>query len=238
MNKKKIITISIISVVALSVFIAVWRNQPHKNDEPLTTPAPTCTIQSGIEYSPQVETDSVTEKKTTQSPETTASIKPSVLPKATEDNEKTPQSITEKVPPTASPTSIQSSEKKQTYATLSINCSKIFDNMEKLNADIKDIIPPDGVILAATRVEINEGESVFDLLKRETKKNKIHMEYTPGISAYIEGIANIYEFDCGNESGWVYRVNGEAKEVGCSDTFLKDADRVEWIYTCDLGRDI
>lgn len=33
--------------------------------------------------------------------------------------------------------------------------------------------------------------------------------WTPAYnSAYIEGIGNLYEFDCGNLSGWMYSVNG------------------------------
>ena len=57
-------------------------------------------------------------------------------------------------------------------------------------------------------------------------------------TAYIEGIANLYEFDCGELSGWMYRVNGEFPNVGCSLYKLKDGDTVEWVYTCDLGRDV
>ena len=51
-------------------------------------------------------------------------------------------------------------------------------------------------------------------------------------SVYIEGINNIYEFDCGELSGWLYKVNNESPGVGCSLYKLKDGDVVEWIYTC------
>ena len=68
-------------------------------------------------------------------------------------------------------------------------------------------------------MEFTEGESVFDVLKRVCRENKIHMEFseTPVYqSAYIEGIGNLYEFDCGEGSGWMYRVNGEFPNYGCS----------------------
>ncbi len=29
-----------------------------------------------------------------------------------------------------------------------------------------------------------------------------------GDSVYVEGINNIYEFSCGEQSGWMYEVNG------------------------------
>lgn len=79
------------------------------------------------------------------------------------------------------------------------------------------------------------------VLKRETRASKIHMEFvfTPMYnSAYIEGIHNLYEFDCGNLSGWMYKVNGWFPNYGCSRYMLKNGDVIEWVYTCDLGRDV
>ena len=57
-------------------------------------------------------------------------------------------------------------------------------------------------------------------------------------SAYIEGIHNLYEFDVGELSGWMYSVNGWYPNYGCSRYALKDGDVVEWRYTCDLGFDV
>ena len=113
--------------------------------------------------------------------------------------------------------------------------------MSSLKPEKAEIVPADGVIFAEQTVVFYDGESVFNLLKREMKKNKIHMEFvnTPIYnSAYIEGIANLYEFDCGELSGWMYRVNGWFPNYGCSRYSLKPGDRVEWVYTCDLGRDV
>lgn len=125
--------------------------------------------------------------------------------------------------------------------TLSISCGTILGNMNRLKPEKVSLVPKDGIILAESTVTFNDGESVFNLLLRETKKNKIHMEFhkTPVYnSAYIEGINNLYEFDCGELSGWMYRVNGEFPNYGCSRYKLKPGDKVEWLYTCDLGADI
>ena len=84
-------------------------------------------------------------------------------------------------------------------------------------------------------------ESVFDVLQRTCRQKKLHMEYsdTPIYhSAYIEGIANLYEFDAGQRSGWMYRVNGWFPNYGCSRYQLQDGDVVEWVYTCELGNDV
>jgi hypothetical protein len=130
---------------------------------------------------------------------------------------------------------------KTLTCTLLIDCGIILNNMGKFDKNKESILPKDGVVFARRTVTFYEGESVFDLLLRETRNNGIHMEFvdTPIYnSAYIEGIANLYEFDTGNLSGWMYNVNGWYPNYGCSRYQLKDGDSVEWRYTCDLGRDL
>lgn len=143
-------------------------------------------------------------------------------------------------PQSGSAASASASEKELT-CTLSVNCGTILDNLSWLNEGKTSIIPKNGVIFAQQTVTFYEGESVFNLLVREMKRNGIHLEFenTPIYnSAYIEGIGNIYEFDCGELSGWMYRVNGVYPDYGCSQYQLKPGDRVEWVYTCTGGEDI
>ncbi len=125
--------------------------------------------------------------------------------------------------------------------TFSIECSTILNNLNQLDSEKLEMVPSGGVILAKTSVTFYEGESVFDVLQRICREKGIHMEssWTPIYnSAYIEGIHNLYEFDCGELSGWMYRVNGWYPNYGCSRYQLKDGDTVEWRYTCDLGHDV
>lgn len=125
--------------------------------------------------------------------------------------------------------------------TLSVRCDTILKNIQWLDPEKVELVPEEGVIFPAAKVTFYEGESVFNVLLREMKKNKIHMEFedTPLYnSAYIEGINNLYEFDCGELSGWMYKVNGWFPNYGCSRYQLQDGDVVEWVYTCDLGRDV
>lgn len=130
---------------------------------------------------------------------------------------------------------------KELTCILSVRCDTIIQNIGSLESEKVDIVPKDGVIFAEKTVTFYEGESVFNVLRREMKRNKIHMEFvnTPIYnSAYIEGIANLYEFDCGELSGWMYKVNDWFPNYGCSRYQLKAGDRVEWVYTCDLGNDV
>lgn len=132
-------------------------------------------------------------------------------------------------------------EPQRKVCTISISCSTILNNMDLLDSDKIDIVPEDGIILGSTEVEINDGDSVFSALQRVTREKRIHMEFTNTPiynSAYIEGIANFYEFDCGELSGWVYKVNGEAPRSGCSNYILSGGENIEWVYTCDLGKDV
>ena len=149
-----------------------------------------------------------------------------------------PQDPPTTVPPTFTPVP---TDYAQNSCTISITCASILDNMGKFNTNKLSVLPADGIILPETRFEPIYGETVFDALKRITRENKIHMEFmvTPFYgSSYIEGINNLYEFDCGELSGWMYRVNGKFPDVGCGSYKLESADIIEWIYTCDLGRDI
>ena len=122
--------------------------------------------------------------------------------------------------------------------TFSIVCDELVDSSE-LDENKRELVPVDGYIFAPSEVAFSEGESVFDVLKRVCRENKIHLEYSEmplyGTS-YIEGIANLYEFDAGALSGWVYTVNGESVNYGSSGYKLSDGDTVVWSYTVE-GRE-
>jgi len=124
---------------------------------------------------------------------------------------------------------------------LTVSCETILDNMDLLDEDKWELVPGDGKIFATKSVAFYEGESVYNVLMRELKKAKIPMEYdkTPIYNtAYIEGIGNIYELDVGDLSGWMYKVNGWFPNYGCSRYQLKEGDVIEYVYTCDLGKDV
>lgn len=116
-------------------------------------------------------------------------------------------------------------------ATVSIDCSTAV-KYKKPNRK-------KAVILKNYKVKFKEGDTVYTVLKNACKNNKIQFEYTgSGDSLYIKGIDYLYEFDCGDLSGWEYSVNGKFPEVGCNSYKLKDGDDIRWLYTCDLGADI
>ncbi len=121
---------------------------------------------------------------------------------------------------------------------ISIRCDTILENMEKLDKNLYEFVPDDGVILEKTEYVLREGDSVFDILSRAAKTHQIQMEYKGTGGVYVEGIGYIYEFYCGELSGWTYVVNGEVPQVACSSYILSNGDVIEWVYTCNISRDI
>lgn len=133
---------------------------------------------------------------------------------------------------------------------VSIECTSVLNNLDKLKKGKEPFVPADGVILAPTVWEFETGDSAFDVLKNVCASHKcsagckycenggIQLEYSfnPGFgSYYAEGIHQLYEKDCGPRSGWTYRVNGTRPDVVYGSYRVKDSDRIEWIYECDYA---
>lgn len=165
--------------------------------------------------------------------ETTPPMPPAeaTAPKETEPVETAPSETT--TPPETEP---------KAACTIAIRCDTILNNWDDLDPAKAGFVPGDGCILATVSVEFTEGETVFDVLKRVCSTYGIPLEYswTPLYNSYyIEGINNLYEFDCGSQSGWMFKVNGWFPNYGCSGYALEDGDAIVWCYTCKgLGADV
>jgi len=125
--------------------------------------------------------------------------------------------------------------------TLSVRVDTILNNMHLLNSEKHELVPTNGVIFGPREVTAYPGDSVFDVLQREMRGAGIHMSsrWTPVFnSAYVEAINNLFEFDVGPLSGWMFRVNGWFPNFGASQYELSPGDAIEWHYTVDLGRDL
>lgn len=125
--------------------------------------------------------------------------------------------------------------------TLEVRCDTLVGKLDQMTNEKAALVPEDGIILPAREVEFQPGESVFDVFRRVLREEKIHFEYTDATiydSAYIEGIGNLYEFDCGPQSGWMACVNDAFLGIGCSGYTLADGDVIAFYYTCDLGADL
>ncbi len=128
------------------------------------------------------------------------------------------------------------------YVSIQIRCDTILGNMDDLTPSKAEFVPSNGIILPMVEVPFYENETVFEVLNRICKKANIQIEYswTPLYgSYYIEGINHLYEFDCGEQSGWMYKVNEWFPNYGCSSYYVEDGDIIVWCYTCKgLGMDV
>ena len=184
-----------------------------------------------------------------QTPKSTITPSPEPTPKASIDTEPKHEATPTPVPFQNPEHKEEIPEKEADEPTddeeltciLSVSCAEVLNNMDKLKEGKAELIPKDGIIYSEQEVVFYEGESVFNVLLREMKKNKIHLEFvdTPMYnSTYIEGIGNLYEFDCSELSGWRFKINGEFINYSCSGYEICDGDKIEWVYTCDWKSDM
>lgn len=88
----------------------------------------------------------------------------------------------------------------------------------------------------AQNITITDNDTVLSVLQRVCSEKKLQLDCSVVTLAYIHGIGGLSEFDGGQTSGWVYRVNGEVPSAASNQYKLKPGDRVEWIYSLDAGK--
>lgn len=205
-----------------------------------TTTKPTTTKK-------QTTSKATTTKPTTNKPITTTkptTTKPAITTTTTKPDTTKPS--------TTAPTTQATTEMKK-YCTVRIECNTIYDNLSKLKEGKNDFLPSSGVILDNVQVELSGDESAFDVIKKACEENactdnckyckangvQIEYTYTPAFNNYyIEGIHQIYEKDCGTQSGWMYSVNGNFPDEGSSSYTVSPGDVIVFSFTCNMGEDI
>ena len=247
-NKWKIIT----SALILVMLAALWYGtltQDQRVIGPEThvaaTASPTIPPTLSVRPSqPSSTSPSAAQSAATSSPLPVEQTAPAPLsPPPSSEEVPSPANVSDAVPSELPPTESEDTAAPEGtyYCTLSISCAALLDHMDQLGAGKAELVPEDGWILRPTEAVLYEGESVFNVLQRVCKQNKIHLDSTDiarGGIAYIKGIGNLYESDCGELSGWTYQVNGQSPNYSCSLYALQDGDEICWSYTCDLGADM
>lgn len=168
--------------------------------------------------------------------------------KNTEEKSTTETTTEQQTEQTTEPSTVPSK-----YCYVSIACNTINDNIDNLKKEKQPFVPNDGILLKEVVVEIENGDTAFDVVKKACENNtckakctycqingiQIEYTYTPAFDTYyIKGIHQIYEKDCGMQSGWMYSVNGTFPNVGSSSYKVKSGDKIIFAYTCDMGEDI
>lgn len=235
------------SFTTVESLVATTTFQTDSNSQ--TTPATTVTDISSktLPESETPETTAITSVASTSS--TAADIsepteKPITVTSTAKATAKATTTVKSTTKATAKATTLKPADKPikkyDNTCTFVIECKTILNNKDKLKKGLEKYIPDDAVIFSGT-VGFDSGESVYDILRRICDENSIQMEasYTPAFSSYyVEGINNLYEFDCGQGSGWMYSVNGVFPNYGCSSYKPVNNDKIAFRYTCELGYDL
>ena len=80
-------------------------------------------------------------------------------------------------------------------------------------------------------VDVPEGSTVYDaLVATGADVNASDSDY----GMYVAGINGLAGGDFGDMSGWMFEVNGEMAEVGCSQLEVADGDVITWTYVTEF----
>lgn len=131
--------------------------------------------------------------------------------------------------------------KEKATATVSIDMRSATGHLDAFSHEKRALIPANGYFLSPVKVEINPGESVWDVTQRAANQYGISIRSTftqKYNSVYVQGMNGIGEFDGGQGSGWMYNINGIYPNRGASVIKVRNGDSIQWRYTLDYGKDI
>ena len=111
---------------------------------------------------------------------------------------------------------------KESYRVL-VSCANLLDHKDDLKSNYE--IPKKGEIYSGS-VEVKEKDTAMTVLER----TGVTIDDKDG---YVQGVDGLYAGDCGDYSGWMYKVNGKVPDVGADQYEVKKGDEIEWYYVCD-----
>lgn len=117
---------------------------------------------------------------------------------------------------------------------VSASCNEAAENSEKAQRALT--LPADNYIISPTEITLADGSTAFDALIEAARKNSVTVEHTSSpMGVYVAGIGDLYEFDYGSESGWLYSVNGEYPPCALSAYTAAEGDMIALAYTTHLS---
>lgn len=125
--------------------------------------------------------------------------------------------------------------KEYVKCNITIDCSILLSNMDKLEKNVRKYVPKDGRLLDNIEIKVKKGASVYDVLVTACKEKNIAYDATYSAiynSSYVKGIGYLYEKMAGDMSGWLYLVDGKTPNVGASAYRINGGEQIEWMYTC------
>lgn len=218
----KIITGIVCALIVVCLAVGIGMNLKNGNPEEKTNLISNTETGSAAVESTEAEKISTENEEKTQTAITSKRTSPTTETNA-EKTENTTKRLTK---PSAKPSlttkketsSAKATESNSLSVSFSVNCEKAVDH----GADYPNYL------IGKTNCNVKEGITVFDLLIEQCRKNGIAVVHQN--KSYIVSIGGLAEKDCGNASGWMYKVNGVKVMMSASKCVLKNGDIVEWYY--------
>lgn len=124
--------------------------------------------------------------------------------------------------------------KSEEVCYITIECKSILKHLGDLKPGHEKYVPSDGYLLRKYSCTYKSGDTAYDILKRSCAAQHIKITAQNTVyGVYIAGINNIDEKDCGDESGWLYSVNGKFPSITCGKQKVKPNDEILFTYTCE-----
>lgn len=227
---KKIITWLLIVMMMISVTACTKEDESKNQAKQETATQKTLSTETKKEKSTEKK-QAKSEKKGKETQKKKKSKKTGKNQEVTETKKSEKKSTTKNDTKTTekkkeqSTTANTTSAKDEHYCQIVISCKTVLNHKEQLQSNYQ--IPSGGRIYSG-KIKIEEGDTAMTVLR----KTGVEIDTSKG---YVQGIDGLYEFDCGRNSGWMYKVNGNFPNVGASQYKLDDGDEVQWLYTCEKG---
>lgn len=234
-NLKVIIIISIISLL----FSGCSKSNSNDKNSNNSSSTNSSNLQS---YSSDIDEDSSSDveqqNNKVETPNASVNSSSNSINNNTPSNEKK-QNSDDKQNATSETTSSNSSQVDNNLVSQKISIS--IDCINASNAKLYEkfsekVVPKNGIILKETFIDFKQGQSAYDVLKLICRQNNIILSVKGfGEQVYIAGINGLKEFDGGQNSGWLYTINGKMPEVGVGSYKLEDGDKIQLRYTVNIG---
>lgn len=226
MKNKKIILLLLMCVAIL--FSACTNSQMPEASTTTTEIQTISTTKGSSTTTEKLTTTTTSEVKKESTTSTTSTTKASTTKK--QKVEATTKSTTVK---TTKKQTTTSTTKAKDYCILTIECKAILSNIDDLAIGHEEYIPDNGYILNNYKVEYANGDTAYDILRKGCNEKGIKLTEKSSIyGVYIVGINNIDEKDCGQYSGWKYKVNSTFPGVACSEQSVNANDTITFTYVC------
>lgn len=224
--KKKNIIIALITVLCICIGIGAFETVNNKNNTKNTTSTVSSTITESENQSEiQHVKDESTKKSSSSAINSTTNKYTSTKANAVKQTTAAAQTTKKKSTTSAKRAATKSSTtKKTTTVKKSFNVSITIrcENAVAYGADVPEYL------LSTRTIKVTQGDTAFDALKAACKANSISLKYQS--IYYVQGIGGLNEKDCGDTSGWMYRVNGVSPNKAAAKYTLSSGDEIEWYY--------